>query len=76
MMLSTLTQNSLHGLHEVCHSTYESYGFKLHVFSLDSPGVPVSATSKELFRGFSYIAPVLKEVYTNTIKTFYKFVVH
>lgn len=28
----------------------------------DSPGVPVSATSKELFRGFSYVAPVLKEV--------------
>ncbi|XP_065908335.1 ribosomal protein S6 kinase 2 beta-like isoform X2 [Dysidea avara] len=27
----------------------------------DSPGVPVSATSKELFRGFSYVAPVLKE---------------
>lgn len=27
--------------------------------SSDSPGVPVSATSKELFRGFSYVDPVL-----------------
>ncbi|CAI8017761.1 Ribosomal protein S6 kinase alpha-3 [Geodia barretti] len=27
----------------------------------DSPAVPVSATSKELFRGFSYIAPTLDE---------------
>ncbi|KAL5457363.1 hypothetical protein EMCRGX_G034612 [Ephydatia muelleri] len=27
----------------------------------DSPGVPVSATSKELFRGFSYIAPLVLE---------------
>ena len=30
---------------------------------LDSPGVPVSATSKELFRGFSYIAPQVLEVW-------------
>ena len=29
---------------------------------LDSPGAPVSAHSKELFRGFSYIAPILDEV--------------
>ena len=28
----------------------------------DSPAVPVSATSKELFRGFSYIAPTLDDV--------------
>jgi p90 ribosomal S6 kinase len=31
----------------------------------DSPAVPVSATSKELFRGFSYIAPTLDEVSVN-----------
>lgn len=30
--------------------------------SPDSPAVPVSATSKELFRGFSYIAPTLDDV--------------
>lgn len=34
----------------------------LFCWVIDSPGVPVSATSKELFRGFSYVAPVLKEV--------------
>jgi len=27
----------------------------------DSPGVPPSATAHELFRGFSYIAPMLME---------------
>ncbi len=27
----------------------------------DSPGVPVSATSKELFRGFSYVDPNLMD---------------
>ena len=27
----------------------------------DSPGVPVSATSKELFRGFSYVDPTLMD---------------
>jgi len=43
----------------------------------DSPGVPVSATSKELFRGFSYVAPVLKEVQTeNSVAFLELFVVH
>ena len=28
---------------------------------IDSPGVPVSATSKELFRGFSYVDPTLMD---------------
>lgn len=28
-------------------------------YSLDSPGVPPSATAHELFRGFSYVAPAL-----------------
>lgn len=32
------------------------------MISSDSPAVPVSATSKELFRGFSYIAPTLDDV--------------
>ena len=27
----------------------------------DSPGVPPSATAHELFRGFSYVAPVLMD---------------
>ena len=27
----------------------------------DSPGVPPSATAHELFRGFSYVAPMLVE---------------
>ena len=30
--------------------------------TLDSPGVPVSAASKEVFKGFSYVAPMLYEV--------------
>lgn len=38
------------------------YGLICIYLVKDSPGVPVSATSKELFRGFSYVAPVLKEV--------------
>ena len=28
----------------------------------DSPGIPVSATSKELFKGFSYVDPSLLDV--------------
>lgn len=32
----------------------------LHVF-IDSPGVPPSATAHELFRGFSYVAPMLHD---------------
>jgi len=36
----------------------------LHVVS-DSPGVPPSATAHELFRGFSYIAPVLLDEKTD-----------
>ncbi len=30
-------------------------------FLPDSPGVPVSATSKEVFRGFSYVDPTLMD---------------
>ena len=29
------------------------------VIIADSPGVPASANAKELFRGFSYVAPML-----------------
>ena len=32
----------------------------------DSPGIPVSATSKELFRGFSYVDPSLMDYAPST----------
>ena len=31
----------------------------MNIFIIDSPGAPPSATAHELFRGFSYIAPVM-----------------
>lgn len=34
----------------------------------DSPGVPVSAHSHALFKGFSYVAPILREEETNPAK--------
>ena len=36
------------------------------LFRTDSPGVPVSATSKELFRGFSYVDPSLMDYAPST----------
>jgi len=35
----------------------------------DSPGVPASATAHELFRGFSYVAPLLVEESNNDLKS-------
>ena len=35
-----------------------NYFYKFFL-SLDSPGIPPSATAHELFRGFSYVAPSL-----------------
>ena len=37
----------------------------INVF-VDSPGVPPSATAHELFRGFSYVAPILLDDNVNT----------
>lgn len=45
----------------VCFSCEICLFFMFSIIS-DSPAVPVSATSKELFRGFSYIAPTLDDV--------------
>ena len=36
------------------------------VYFADSPGVPPSATAHELFRGFSYVAPILLDDNVNT----------
>ena len=33
----------------------------------DSPGVPPSATAHELFRGFSYVAPILTDDKTDNL---------
>ena len=39
----------------------------MHSLTLaDSPGIPVSATSKELFRGFSYVDPSLMDYAPST----------
>ena len=61
-MLSTLIQSSLHGHHGVSGCGLQ-VGLDIKYYALsDSPGAPVSAHSKELFRGFSFVAPLLAEV--------------
>lgn len=51
----------------VCHTLWipnikVDYDIMCNSLSVtDSPGVPVSATSKELFRGFSYVDPTLMD---------------
>ena len=43
---------------------------RIDILFLDSPGAPPSATAHELFRGFSYIAPMMLNENPSVVKQF------
>ena len=52
----------------MCRKSHTPF-FCCCVYPVDSPGVPVSAAAKEVFKGFSYVAPMLYEVCQHCLMT-------
>ena len=65
---SLLTMNFLMSL-SMCRKSRISFFLWSCVYPVDSPGVPVSAAAKEVFKGFSYVAPMLYEVCQHCLMT-------